>query len=130
MAKAAEAASKGPDGRVPKDFDLLRAAITQLVELAAKVGVRRSCLEDNDGSIQAGLSKLMKQHREPADVGASNNRFSRKLVTDPTADVSAAVLEAAAVAQARKSLTSLAAAARSSDKRDTLGVQGTGASWG
>ncbi len=100
VAKAAEDVAKGQDSLVPKEFDLRRAAIKEFIVLAATVGVRRSCLEDNESSIRISLSQHMKRHREAADEGASNNRFARALLVNTPADVSARVLAAAAVAQA------------------------------
>jgi hypothetical protein len=125
VAKAAEAAPTGSLGLVRMECDLLRQAITQVVELAAEVGVRRSYLEGAGSSINALLAKHMRRHREAAQTGASSSRFSLALIAGPTADVSARVREAAAFAQAGKSLTM-----PSPRMRDTLGVQGKGASWG
>ncbi len=105
VANAAKDVVKGPDGLVPKEFDLLRAAITELVVLAATVGVRRSYFEDKEASIRTSLGKHLKEHREAACKGASVNRFSQALLTKPPADVSERALESASVAQAGKSLT-------------------------
>ncbi len=124
LAKATEAAPKGSSGLVPMEYDLLRPAIINVVELAANVGVRQSYLEGAEGSINARLSTLMRRHREAAPAGASTNRFSVALL-GPTADVSVAARSAAAVAQAGKSLTSIAADARSSDARHA-GCAGNG----
>ncbi len=125
VAKAAEAAPKGSNGLVPMEFDLMQPAIINVVELAAMVGVRKSYLERADTTINAHLAKFMRRHREAAHAGASVNRFSVVLFAGPTADVSEAVRSAALVAQAGKSLTSIAADARSSDAR-RAGCAGNG----